>query len=97
MPKKVKTRKQKKLIDLRLKNTTPAAREADYTTYSLPIPNSPKDSVLASSTSSGLSAKTRSHVITADYKYLTFDLHKTILLTLSIIAAELFAKYYLKI
>lgn len=97
MPKKVKTRKQKLLSETRRKNATPAAREADYTTYSLPSASSNTESLSPSKIPAEMGEGEKTHVITADYRYLTFDLRKTMLLTFSIIIAELAIKFFLKI
>lgn len=97
MPKKVKTRKQKLLSETRRKNAAPTAREAGYTTYSLPSPSSNTESLSPSKIPAEMDEGARTRVITADYRYLTLDLKKTMLLTFSIILAELVIKFFFKI
>lgn len=93
MPKKVKTKKQKMLADLRLQNTSQISEKTDFTTYSLPkLKNIDKKSTVLLQTQ-----KTPpKNVSTEGFAYLQRDLRKTILLTLSIVFAQILIKYYFK-
>ncbi|HUQ85145.1 MAG TPA: hypothetical protein VM077_02375 [Candidatus Limnocylindrales bacterium] len=93
MPKKVKTKKQKILADLRLKNSPQISEKTDFTTYSLPAFNNTDQNNPVAMRSQKAFIK---HVSTVGYTYLHKDLIKTILLTSSIIIAELVARYYFK-
>ncbi len=94
MPKKVKTKKQKLLSDLRHKNISPTLEQTDFTTYSLPAPK--KADSKYTHPEKAYAAPSRG-VSTAGFSYLLPDLRKTILLTISIVVAEILIKYFLKI
>ncbi len=94
MPKKVKTKKQKMLADLRRNNYSPGIEKTDFTTYSLPtikmeerISTPPERAYRAP----------KGVVTTAGYTYLLADLRKTILLTCTVVIVEILIKYYFKI
>lgn len=94
MPKKVKTKKQKMRSDLRHTNYSPEIEKADFTTYSLPaLKRADHKPTPAEQT---FSAPIKA-VSTTGYSYLSTDLRKTILLTVSIIVVQILVKYYLKI
>lgn len=94
MPKKLKTKKQKIRSDLRHKNYLPESEKAEFTTYSLPTFKEIEHKPTPAEQTFLTSAK---QVSTVGYSYLSRDLRKTILLTLSIVMVEILIKYYLKI
>ncbi len=93
MPKKVKTRKQKILADLRRKVAPVEVKKVDSATYSLPSQKS-------SSISHPVAAKSKSNnqatITTNSYSYLSSDLRRTILLTSAIIIAEIVIRFTVK-
>lgn len=94
MPKRVKTKKQKILADLRRKNSPSVIEKTDFTTYTLPTTmhvDSPKSDM------PGKKIASAKAVSTSGYAYLYKDLRKTLLLTSSIIIAEILIRSYLKI
>jgi hypothetical protein len=92
MPKKVKTRKQKILSDSRRKYQASTPTEANFPTYSLP-----KSSQLTPAPAVRPSAPlTAPQVSTVGYQHLSTDLRKTLLLTFSIIVAQLLISYLMR-
>lgn len=90
MPKKKKTRKQKALADVRRKTdsnvTTTAIFESKPQTREEHVPSSPQVSNPIRHTPSRT-------IVTADYRYLSGDLRKTLFVTAFIIVIELVLKY----
>ena len=85
MPKGGKTRKQKILADLRRQAMHQDKKEVDLKTYSIPAQKLPHEE-----------SPIKIHSSTIDYRYLTRDLLRTLLLTCSIVIAELMMKYWFK-
>lgn len=98
MPKKVKTRKQKILADSRRKLQGSVVNEAEFLSYSLPQQKVETENTLPSFTlpKVGTRSSSRGHVATSGYQYLVRDLRKTLLLTLSIIAAQMLISFLMR-
>lgn len=98
MPKKVKTRKQKMLSDSRRKLHASIVQGAEFPTYSLPQQKSGAETVSIPVHTGKLAnhTPTSGHVSTTGYQYLLKDLRKTLLLTLSIIAAQMLISYLVR-
>jgi hypothetical protein len=97
MPKKVKTKKQKKLTDTRRKITTSISKEADSSTFSLPKQYPAINTV---SKQEHKPVKTLNQinppvaVSTTGYQFLVKDLRKTVILTILIVIAQLIINYF---
>lgn len=91
MPKHGKTKKQKMLADLRRLTMYQSTKKTDLTTHSIPKIK-PKQTSLPKITQI---KNTRTHVSTVDFRYLSKDLQKTLILTSVIVILELMIKYFL--
>lgn len=76
------------LADLRRIDSYQKIEKADFTTYSLPA---------SEETLKTPEREKALHVSTIGYDYLQKDLRKTIILTCSIVIAELLIRYYFRI
>ncbi|HSW47860.1 MAG TPA: hypothetical protein VLG67_02155 [Candidatus Saccharimonadales bacterium] len=92
MAKKVKTRKQKILADLRRVSVSSTEKKVDTTVYSLPKINTATNSI----PSIKIKTSTQTTVATSSYNYLSKDLLKTIFLTGAIVIVELVIRFTVK-
>jgi hypothetical protein len=97
MPKKVKTKKQKKLTDTRRIIPTSFSKEADSSTFSLTKQNPAIKSVSRQEYTSVKTLNqinTSAVVSTTGYQFLIKDLRKTMILTILIVIVQLIINYF---